>query len=380
MRIRTGLVLLVLAALALSVARAQDDADEIHIAPKLIVLKPGVKQHVEQLSGATDLQGFSVDVPAGTSALYVHVFNATSDIDLALCDAKVRHFDELEDHILVEAMTGRFDEVLSWKADDGLEPGKYVVYAGSLAAYLDEEVSFDILLSFNDPPKVETPKLPFAAQNTLKPMQRAVAASVMLYTSEGAGGTGTVVTPSGLVLTNFHVIEGEDGKPVEKVWVSFAPDARKLPVQAAIARVEATDKELDLALLRVHTDLDGRELKPEGLVWLPLATAESELGDDLSCLGYPAIGGSVSLASITLTRGVVSGFEEKDGKLRWYKSDCLLSEGNSGGTAINGACELAGIPTETLHAPDTLEALSYIRPVQALPKAWLELISKELNR
>lgn len=376
MRIITGLALLFL--FSLTVATAQDEG-EVHIAPKLIVLKAGVKQHVSQLSGETDLQGFSVEVPDDAKALYVHVFGATSDIDLMLCDARIKHFDELDDHLLVEAMTGRFDEVLTWKTDDGLAAGKYVVYAGSLAAYLEEEVSFDILLSFNEPPKVETPKLPFAAQDTLKPMQRAVAASVMLYTSDGAGGTGTVVTPTGLILTNFHVIEGEDGEAVEKVWVSLAPSARKLPVQAAIAKIAVTDKALDLALLQIETDLDGNEFKPKDLVWLPLAKEECELGDDLRCLGYPAIGGSVSLASITLTRGVVSGFEEKDGKLRWYKSDCLLSEGNSGGTAINDACELAGIPTETLHDPTTWEALSYIRPVTALPKVWRERIDKELK-
>ena len=380
MRIFASLGLTLVLLIAFTVVHAQpDDEAEVHIAPKLLVLKAGAKQHIEQLSGKTDLQGFSVEVPEKTLALYVHVLGATTDIDLVLCDEKIRHIDELDDHVLVEAMTGRFDEVLTWTPDDGLEPGKYVLYAGALAAFLDEEVGFDILLSFNDKPEVEKPQVPFAALESLKPLQRAVAASVMLYTADGGGGTGTVVTPTGLILTNYHVIEGEDGEPLEKVWVHFAPDARKLPVQACIATVALKDKSLDLALLQVETDLDGNKIEKPGFVWLPLAASECELGDDLRCLGYPAIGGSVSLASITLTRGVVSGFDEQEGDLRWYKSDCLLSEGNSGGTAINNTCELAGIPTETLHDPNTMEALSYIRPIQALPKAWLERINKELK-
>ena len=276
-------------------------------------------------------------------------------------------------------MTARVNEVMAWTPDDGLKPGKFVVYAGSLAAYEDEEVSFDILLSFNDKPKLDTPKLPFKPLDQLTPMQRAVAASVMLYTEEGAGGSGTVVTPGGLIVTNHHVIENEDGGTLKQVWVSFAPDARKLPVQTHIATVIEDDPDLDLALLQISTDLDGNKVEKPNFVWLPLAADECELGDEIRSLGYPAIGGSRSLTSITLTRGVVSGFLEKQGKLRWYKSDCLLSAGNSGGTTINAKFELAGIPTETLHDPDTMESLSYIRPVQLIPAKWIERIKKEVK-
>ena len=358
----------------LGVARAQDDDFEIHLSAKLVELKVDQRVHVDLVSGEVDLQGFKLDVPDGTKALYVNVLNATADIDLALCTGTLADIDELEDKLVVESMTARIDEALSYSSDDGLKPGKYIVYAGSLAAYADEEVSFDVLLSFNTKPKLDTPKLPFTPLEKLSPLQRAVASSVMLYTEEGGGGSGTVVSASGLILTNRHVMESEDGGVLQQVWVSFAPDARKLPVQTHVAKLVKESAELDLALLQIATDLDGNKVENLSLIWLPIADTELELGDEIRCLGYPAIGGSRSLNGITLTRGVVSGFEMKKEELRWYKSDCLVSAGNSGGTTINGKGELCGIPTETLHDPETMEFLSFIRPVQAIPKDWRELI------
>ncbi|MCA8914772.1 MAG: trypsin-like peptidase domain-containing protein [Planctomycetes bacterium] len=372
----------VLLVVLLGVARAQDEGEdyEIHISAKVLDLKAGEKTHVELTSGIVDLQGFNVTVPDGTKALYVNVLGATADIDLALCDEKIADIDELEDHEVAEAMTARIEEILEFTADDGLEAGSYVLYAGSLAAYAEEVVSFDVLLSFNDKPKLDTPTLPFKPMAGLTPLQRAVAASVMLYTDEGSGGSGTVVSPTGLILTNRHVIEAESGGVLKRAWVSFAPDARKLPVQTHIASLVKESEELDLALLQISMDLDEKPVEKSDFVWLPVATTELELGDEIRCLGYPAIGGSHSLCSITLTRGVVSGFEMKKDALDWYKSDCLVSAGNSGGTAVNDKGELCAVPTETLHDPDTMEFLSYIRPVQCVPTDWRELIKKDLPK
>ncbi|MCB9896033.1 MAG: trypsin-like peptidase domain-containing protein [Planctomycetes bacterium] len=378
---KLGVCVVLLVAL-LGVARAQDDGEdyEIHISSKLLELKPGEKAHVELTSGEVDLQGFKLTVPDGTKALYVNVLAATADIDLALCDSKIDDIDELEEQEVAEAMTARIEETLAFTSDDGLKAGSYVLYAGSLAAYEEEVVSFDVLLSFNDKPKLDAPTLPFKPMAGLTPLQRAVAASVMLYTEEGSGGSGTVVTPTGLIVTNRHVIEAENGGVLKQAWVSFAPDARKLPVQTHIAKLVFESEALDLALLKIATDLDGGPVEKPDFVWLPIAETELDLGDEIRCLGYPAIGGSHSLCSITLTRGVISGFEMKKDALDWYKSDCLVSAGNSGGTAINGKGEFCAIPTETLHDPDTMEFLSYIRPVQALPKDWREAIRKDLPK
>ncbi|MCA8947131.1 MAG: trypsin-like peptidase domain-containing protein, partial [Planctomycetes bacterium] len=280
-----ALILVICASLSV----AQDEEYELQISATVLELKVDTRTHVDMQAGDVDLQGFSVEVPDGTKSVYVNVLDATADIDLMLCDAKLESIDDLDEHSVCEFMTGRVNEVLTYTLDDGLKPGKFVVYAGTLAAYEDEEVSFDILLSFNSKPKLEVPTIPFKAQSELTPLQRAVAASVMLYTEEGAGGSGTVVSPDGLILTNHHVIESESGDSLKQVWVSFVPDARKLPVQTHIANVIMDDAELDLALLQIATDLDGNKIEKPDFVWLALAEAECELGDEIRCLGYPAI-------------------------------------------------------------------------------------------
>ncbi len=61
-------------------------------------------------------------------------------------------------------------------------------------------------------------------------------------------------------------------------------------------------------------------------------------GDEIIILGYPDIG---SKESITITKGIISGFEEK-----YYITDAKIDQGNSGGAAIllKDNC-LLGLPT-----------------------------------
>lgn len=359
---------------------AQDTAageTEVLLSATLKDLKTDERTSVSLVAGKVDMQGFRITVPDKAKLMFVHVLEATVDVDLVLATKQATDFEALGEDTVAESVTPRLNEVLKVTREQGLKAGKFVLYAGTLAALPDEEVEFKLLLSFDNPPKLE-PVLPPLGAARFKELERAVCATVELTTEEG-GGSGTVVTPTGLILTNLHVLESEeDGVGYHrKAWVAFSISARKVPQQAAIARVLEVNADLDLALLQIETDLDGNKFDKPDFVWLPLAAADLELGANLRCLGYPAIGGSRSVNSITLTRGIVSGFEERKGELRWYKSDCLLSGGNSGGCAINDKFELAGIPTEALHDPDTLEFLSYIRPISALPKEWREKIKAE---
>lgn len=372
------LLFVVARATAQEAPEAESEAElEVLLSSTLQDLKADEKLPVALVSGKVDLQGYRITVPDAAKQMFVHVLHASVDIDLFLASKQAADFEALSDVTLAEAMTPRRNEILKFSRESGLKPGKVVLYAGSLAALPEEEFEFKLLLSFDTPPKLDGPELPLGAAK-YKDLTRAVCATVELSTDSG-GGSGTVVSPRGLIVTNLHVLENDEepGTHYRKAWVAFSASARSIPQQAAIAKVLETDAVLDLALLQIETDLDGNKFESPDFVWLPLAAADMDLGANIRCLGYPAIGGSRSVTSITLTRGIVSGFEEKDGALRWYKSDCLLSGGNSGGCAINDAFEFAGIPTEALHDPDTLEFLSYIRPVSALPKAWRDTIAKQ---
>ena len=74
------------------------------------------------------------------------------------------------------------------------------------------------------------------------------------------------------------------------------------------------------------------------------------LGDPVTILGYPSIGGS----TITLTRGEVAGFtsEEGYGNRAFIKTSATISGGNSGGLAANSKGEIIGIPTQLGYGGD----------------------------
>ncbi len=64
------------------------------------------------------------------------------------------------------------------------------------------------------------------------------------------------------------------------------------------------------------------------------------IGDHISVLGYPGIGGE----SLTVTDGIVSGFEFRSGE-RYVKTSAKIDQGNSGGIAIMDSGCVVGIPT-----------------------------------
>jgi len=377
---RTGLIaLILLLATGTVVAALQEEAvADVKLAESVLELKPGAAAEVTLPSDTAILQGFSFEVPREAKSFFLTVTDANADIDMLLLrDRKAKDYDDLFERAAAESMTARINESLKLDAatNPPIKAGKWWVYAGSLAPEAEEELTFKLTLTFDNPPeRAKSAMPPFRELASLNPRQRAIDASVRLDT-EYSSGSGTVVTPGGLILTCLHVLTDEDDKPVtEGIYISFTNSARAIAQQTHIAKLVESDKELDLALVQIVGDADGKPVEKPNFTWLPMAKTEPDLDEDLRCLGYPAIGGARSLCSISLTRGVVSGFVERKGKLLWLKSDCLISAGNSGGTAVNAQYELVGIPTEAIHDSETHESLGYIRPVSALPTKWLERI------
>jgi S1-C subfamily serine protease len=156
-------------------------------------------------------------------------------------------------------------------------------------------------------------------------------------------GSGTVIAPSGLVLTNFHVVEEAD-KRNSPVGI-FTSDGRSEPRFSFLATVVATDPVTDLALLQVIADSEGVPLPVDRINLPSLTLGDSDqlnLGDDLHIVAFPVIG-----TGLTYTRGVVSGLRPEPGinGTAWIITDGVTSGGSSGGTATNSEGELVGIPT-----------------------------------
>lgn len=162
----------------------------------------------------------------------------------------------------------------------------------------------------------------------------------------GWTGSGTILTSSGLVLTNAHVVVG-----ARELVIRLFNRTDRPPVPSYYAEAVQVNSVLDLALLQISRDLSGRPVDPAGLGLPAVPRGDSnqlELGDEVHVLGYPGVGGE----TITLTRGTVSGFESEDlggGDLErvWIKTDAQIAPGNSGGAAMDGRGLLVGIPSMT---------------------------------
>jgi S1-C subfamily serine protease len=156
-------------------------------------------------------------------------------------------------------------------------------------------------------------------------------------------GSGSIISPEGLILTNAHVLELDQRCPYDTIGIAVLDRSDQPPDLLYIADLLAIDTSLDLAIARIAADLDGGPVDVE-FPFLDLGDSQAiNLGDQIRVLGYPGIGGD----TITLTRGAVSGFtEERDIEGRaWIKTDATISGGNSGGSAVDAEGRLIGVPT-----------------------------------
>lgn len=177
-------------------------------------------------------------------------------------------------------------------------------------------------------------------------------------------GSGTIVHPQGVILTNCHVANpramGMSSPPADRLGIAITERSDRAPALSYFAEVVGYNADLDLAVLRIVCDVKGRRT---GKLKLPsVAIGDSDkmdLGDRISIFGYPGIGGE----TVTFTSGNVSGFSKEQGvrsPRAWIKTDATISGGNSGGTAVCPDGFLVGVPTQA-------SAGTGITPVDARP-------------
>jgi Do/DeqQ family serine protease len=139
-------------------------------------------------------------------------------------------------------------------------------------------------------------------------------------------GSGVLVDPSGLVVTNHHVIEGAD-----EVKVSLA-DKREFE-----AEIVLNDTRSDLAVLR---------LKTHGERFPAIDFGDSDalqVGDMVLAIGNPFAVGQ------TVTHGIVSAVARTQVGITDYQffiqTDAAINPGNSGGALVDLSGRLVGINT-----------------------------------
>lgn len=329
---------------------------------------------------------FSFEVPPTARRVHVAVLGATRDIDLFMRRGQVvTDYDDASGYDW-RAVSSRLNErlVVDAASSPPLAPGTYYLDVASLVA-ADAHIRFTLLVTLDEPPPLgeDDLRLPPYPRADASALERVLQATVQVESERGAG-SGTCLTPSGLIVTNYHVLEHEGKLQTEEVLVSF-PDAwDEPPEQVFVARVVAHDQRLDLALLQLERDVFDRPLAPDlALPWVPVGeAARVRLGDVLVIAGYPALGGEESRSSISISRGVVAGFNTDGQRRTWMKTDATINSGNSGGSAYwqdaKGEYHYVGVPTHKLYEDGG--ALGFCRPTSCIPAEWLERVAAALKR
>ena len=217
-------------------------------------------------------------------------------------------------------------------------------------------------------PKLEP--LPKPGQGSIGDVMNAVVQIVAMREGFSGGltsawtGSGTIVHPQGIILTNCHVANpramGMSSPPADRLGIAITEDSDHPPALSYFAQVVAYDAKLDLAVIRITHDIKGRPVARLNLPTVTIGDSDLlKLGDRISIFGYPGIGGE----TVTFTSGNVAGFSgEKTvhAQRAWIKTDATIAGGNSGGTSINSEGSLIGVPTQAA-------AGAGVTPVDARP-------------
>ena len=168
-------------------------------------------------------------------------------------------------------------------------------------------------------------------------------------------GSGVIVSDTGYILTNHHVIDA-----VDQIEVALA-DSRKVP-----ARIVGADPETDLAVLKIEV---------QDAPSITFAQSDRlKVGDVVLAIGNPFGVGQ------TVTLGIVSGLGRSHLGIATFENfiqtDAAINPGNSGGALVDTRGNLVGINTAILSQTGSAAGISYAIPVSIARQVMEQIIQK----
>jgi len=165
-------------------------------------------------------------------------------------------------------------------------------------------------------------------------------------------GSGFIISPDGIILTNAHVV-----RDANEVVVKLT-DRREFR-----AKVLGSDPKTDVAVLKIDA---------KNLPVVPLAK-----GNDLKVGEWVLAIGSPYGLDNTVTAGVVSakGRALPDGNVPFIQTDVAVNPGNSGGPLFNTRGEVVGINSQIYSQTGGYQGLSFAIPIDVATKIEKQIVA-----
>jgi len=191
----------------------------------------------------------------------------------------------------------------------------------------------------------------FPPKNKIEQARNATVLIQTPITAPKKFGSGFFISEDGYILTNKHVIEGEDE------WQVVLVDATK---KFNIYRTEKISSNYDLALLK----LDGYKCP----YIEPADQYQLAQGDHLYAIGMPEV------FRHTVTDGIFSGYRKLEG-IAIIQTNAQINPGNSGGPLITGDGKVVGINTWKIRARG-IEGLGFAIPIDVALKEFEDYLEQ----
>jgi S1-C subfamily serine protease len=151
------------------------------------------------------------------------------------------------------------------------------------------------------------------------------------------------------ILTNAHAVE----------YGSLIQVKKRSSERKYVASVIAVGHECDLAMLQIDDPSFWEGMEPLAFGPIP------DLMEDVSVIGYPVGGDSISISSGVVSRIEMQEYAQASAELLAIQIDAAVNPGNSGGPVVNSLNQVIGVAFQSLSDED-IENIGFVVPVNVI--------------
>lgn len=261
----------------------------------------GIYENVAEMQGSPKYKNALVKTSSGYSLIYLSGASSTNAWRWSVGDLKAS---------LTPTATPYLFKTKWYLGDKTISENLYITF---------ESGFMKIIWTDGDPQNLYIKLYPTSNDNVIQSGNQ----------SKLASGTGFGISSNGIIVTNFHVIDGAKTIKVRGINSDFNKTYK--------AKVLVADKNNDLALIQI----DDYGFTSLGAIPYTIKTGLSGVGENIFVLGYPLR--ATMGDEIKLTNGIISSRTGFQGDITSYQISAPVQPGNSGGPLFDSQGNLVGI-------------------------------------